>query len=98
MYCKTCSFLKNSPWELWLLWLIISPHLFHTVELKTIIISVLPRCRCLYVVPAVFQGPGRLSVVGSLSAALTVYHVTMAKLAIRQVSLNPATQITTIQI
>ncbi|XP_067451048.1 extracellular calcium-sensing receptor-like [Thunnus thynnus] len=43
------------------------------------------RCRCLYAVPAVFQGPGRLSVVGSLSAALTVYHVTVAKLAIRQI-------------
>ncbi|AWO98883.1 putative extracellular calcium-sensing receptor-like isoform 2 [Scophthalmus maximus] len=42
------------------------------------------RCRCLYAVPAVFRGPGRLSVVGSLSAALTVYFVTMAKLAMRQ--------------
>ncbi|KAF1394152.1 hypothetical protein PFLUV_G00023560 [Perca fluviatilis] len=42
------------------------------------------RCWCLYAVPAVFQGPGRLSVVGSLSAALTVYHVTVAKLAMRQ--------------
>ncbi len=48
------------------------------------------RCQCLYAVPAVFQGPGRLSVVGSLFAALTVYHVTVAKLAIRQVSLNPS--------
>lgn len=48
----------------------------------------LARCRCLCAVPVVFQGPGKLSVVGSLSAALTVYHVTVAKLAIRQVGLK----------
>ncbi|KAG7495476.1 extracellular calcium-sensing receptor-like [Solea senegalensis] len=44
-------------------------------------------CQYLFAVPVVFQASGRLSVVGSLSAALTVYHVTVAKLAIRQVSL-----------
>ncbi|CAG6001854.1 unnamed protein product, partial [Menidia menidia] len=41
-------------------------------------------CQCLYAAPAVLRGPGKLSVVGSLFAALTVYHVTVAKLAIRQ--------------
>ncbi|KAG7496991.1 extracellular calcium-sensing receptor-like [Solea senegalensis] len=46
------------------------------------------RCQYLCAVPVVFQASGRLSVVGSLSAALTVYHVTVAKLAIRQVSLS----------
>lgn len=51
----------------------------------------LHRCQCLCAVPAAVQGSGKLSVVGSLYAALTVYHVTAAKLAIRQVRLNIST-------
>ncbi|KAK5619556.1 hypothetical protein CRENBAI_013377 [Crenichthys baileyi] len=38
----------------------------------------------MWAVPAALQGPGKLSVMGSLYAALTVYHVTVVKLAIRQ--------------
>ncbi|KPP59554.1 extracellular calcium-sensing receptor-like, partial [Scleropages formosus] len=51
--------------------------------LDTWLCSLLSRCWCLCAVTAVLQDPGRLFVVGSLSAALTVYHVTMARLVIR---------------
>lgn len=43
------------------------------------------RCQYPFVVAAVLRDSGKLFVKGSLCAALTVYHVTVARLVIRQV-------------
>lgn len=45
----------------------------------------LSRCWYLCAATAVLQDLGKLSVMASLCAALTVYHVTVAKSVIRQV-------------
>lgn len=46
------------------------------------------RFQCQFVVPAVFRGPERPAVKRCRFAALIVFHVTLAKLAMRQVRLK----------